>query len=611
MATIPSSFNRRHFLLASGAVAAGTGAAWSLLSEGGRSSAAPPVAGQGPVGSGPVRRPPPLRPMAHRAAPYGLTTLDTAARLSGPTGGYRRIVQGPGWPVVVRSELAAAGAGRAGRRTPLACFVQFTDLHVADVQSPLRTEFLRAWSPGSWRAQEALTVTGAVALVEQVNALGGGPHTGQRPAFAVSTGDNVDNNSAIELEWYLTAMNGGRITPNTGDPTSYEGVQNSGLPLYWQADGGLRDQDKLRGLPRIPGFLEAAIRPVNSPGLAIPWYSTPGNHDDHPGGWLAPRDPLLHDVATGSRKLFTVPKADAAALAQALKTDDDPGSGVLTGILRRNAAKARTVTPDPRRRMFTPHEFLAAHLDPAHAGAGPVGHGYTEDNLNDDRMYYAFPVADGVVGISIDTTYRSGHFEGSLGEDQLRWLERTLTAHSSLSYGTDGRAVRNPAADDAHILVFSHHHSPSMTRRPDAARADERRYDGDEVIALLSRFPNVVAWINGHSHVNKITPHHHPTPSRSFWEVNTASHVDYPHHARLIELTDNHDGTLSLFTTLIESSAPYRTDVTDHSSVGLASLYRELSYNAPGLAATLSDGVQEAKAGAKGDRNAELLVRRA
>lgn len=178
-----------------------------------------------------------------------------------------------------------------------------------------------------------------------------------------------------------------------------------------------------------------------------------------------------------------------------------------------------------------------------------------------------------MVGISIDTTYRSGHFEGSLGEDQLRWLERTLTAHSSLSYGTDGRAVRNPAADDAHILVFSHHHSPSMTRRPDAARAAERRYDGDEVIALLSRFPNVVAWINGHSHVNKITPHHHPTPGRSFWEVNTASHVDYPHHARLIELTDNHDGTLSLFTTLIESSAPYRTDVTDHSSVGLASLY--------------------------------------
>ncbi|WP_433887799.1 TIGR03767 family metallophosphoesterase [Streptomyces sp. CA-111067] len=615
MARIPFSVDRRHFLVASGAVAAGTGAAWGLLSEGGRSSAAPAVGDSGSAvpavgGHGPVRRPQTPRTPVRRAAPYGLTTLDSAARLSGPAGGYRRIVQGPGWPVVVRSELGTARSGRAQRRTPLACFVQFTDLHIADVQSPLRTEFLRARSPGSWRVQEALTVNGAVALVEQVNALGGGPHTGRPPAFVVSTGDNVDNNSAIELEWYLTAMSGGRITPNTGDPRSYEGVQNSGLPLYWQPDADLRDQDKLRGLPRIPGYLAAAIRPVDSPGLGVPWYSTPGNHDDLPGGCLAPQDPLLHDVITGSRKLFTLPKADVAAYQRAMTTGDDPGSSVLKDILRRNAARARTVTPDPRRRMYTPHEFLAAHLDPANAGAGPAGHGYTEDNLNDDRMYYAFQVADGVIGVSIDTTYRSGHFEGSLGEDQLRWLERTLTAHSSFSYGTDGRPVRNRAADDALILVFSHHHSPSMTRRPDAARTDERRYDGAEIIALLNRFPNVVAWINGHSHVNRITPHPHATPSRSFWEVNTASHVDYPHHARLMELTDNHDGTVSLFTTLIESSAPYRTDPTDQSSIGLASLYRELSYNAPGLAAALSGGVQESRAGAKRDRNAELLVRR-
>src|SRR5689334_6775011 len=113
MARNQSSFNRRHFLLTSGAVVAGTGAAWSLLSEGGRSSAAPAVGGQGPMGPGPVRRPPAVRPVVHRAAPYGLTTLDSAARLSGPVGGYRRIVQGSGWPVVVRSELAAANAGRA------------------------------------------------------------------------------------------------------------------------------------------------------------------------------------------------------------------------------------------------------------------------------------------------------------------------------------------------------------------------------------------------------------------------------------------------------------------------------------------------------------------
>ncbi len=441
-----------------------------------------------------------------------------------------------------------------------------------------------------------------------MNALGGGPYTGLPPAFVMTTGDNIDNNSAIELEWFLTLMSGGRITPNTGDPTAYEGVQSSGLPLYWHPDdAALRDLDKRRGLPRIPGFLDAATRPVTSPGLGVPWYSTVGNHDDLPGGCLSP---ALGDFAVGSRKLLSVPDADAAAYARALQSGDDPKSEVLKAILSRHLSSARTVTADERRRLCTPHDYLAAHLDPAHAGAGPVGHGYTENNLDGERMYYTFRVAENVVGISIDTTYRSGHYEGSLGTDQLRWLERTLAAHSSRFYDADGRPVRNSGADDAHVLVFSHHHSAGMTRRPDAARTEEPRHDGAEVLALLSRFPNVVAWINGHSHVNRITPHPHATPARSFWEVNTASHLDYPHHARLIELADNEDGTLSLFATLVESAAPHRTDpdFADLSAVGLASLYRELSYNAPGLAGGMTAGVHEGWAGGAGDRNVELLV---
>ncbi|MER6311868.1 TIGR03767 family metallophosphoesterase [Streptomyces sp. NPDC001657] len=602
MAGLHTPTDRRRFLLSSGAAVAGAGAAWALPGQRRSSAAADPR----PARTGSV--PSPARPASGRPAPYGVTTLETTARLTG-TSGYRRMASGPGWPLVVRDELAAAGSRRQDRRTPLACFVQLTDLHVADVQSPLRTEFLRAGSPGSWRVQEALSVAGAVSLVEQVNAIRGGPHTGRAPAFAMSTGDNIDNHEMVELEWFLTLMSGGRITPNTGAPASYEGVQNSGLPLYWHPDAGLRDQDKRRGLPEIPGFLDAAIRPVTSPGLRIPWYSTPGNHDDLPGGCLNPADPWLCDYITGARKIFSVPDADVAALARVLNSGDDPKSVVLKEILQRNSAGARSVVADERRRMVTPQAYLRAHLDPAHAGAGPAGHGYTENHLDGERMYYTFPVAENVLGISLDTTYRSGHFEGSLDSEQLGWLERTLKAHSSRYFDADDRPVHNPGAADAHVLVFSHHHSPSMTRRPDAARTDAPRHDGAEVIALLNRFPNVVAWINGHSHVNRITPHPHPTPARSFWEVNTASHVDYPQHARLLELVDNHDGTVSLFTTLIESAAPHRTDLGDLSAVGLASLYRELSYNAPGLADQMGGGVHEEMAGRPADRNTELLVR--
>lgn len=138
------------------------------------------------------------------------------------------------------------------------------------------------------------------------------------------------------------------------------------------------------------------------------------------------------------------------------------------------------------------------------------------------------------------------------------------------------------------------------TRR-DPARPDEKRHDGDDVIALLGSHANVLAWVNGHIHRNLITPHSAPG-GRSFWEISTASHVDFPQLARIIELVDNKDGTVSLFTTLVESAAPHATDFTDLTQTGLAALYRELSFNAPGASTAL--------AGASRDRNTELVLKK-
>ncbi|NUT30040.1 MAG: TIGR03767 family metallophosphoesterase, partial [Streptomyces sp.] len=88
----------------------------------------------------------------------------------------------------------------------------------------------------------------------------------------------------------------------------------------------------------------------------------------------------------------------------------------------------------------------------------------------------------------------------------------------------------------------------------------------------------------------------------AFWEISTASHVDFPQLARIIEVVDNGDGTISLFTTLIESAAPHRTNFTDLSQTGLAALYRELSLNAPGARSTLG--------GDRKDRNTELVLKK-
>ncbi|MFD8377610.1 TIGR03767 family metallophosphoesterase [Streptomyces sp. NPDC059679] len=507
------------------------------------------------------------------------TTLETFSAPRG-SGTYRRLGDGPAWARTVRTELAGAKGGREDRRTTLASFVQLTDMHLTDVQHPLRYEFLRAGRPGAWRPHEALTVVGAASLIERVNGLRGGPATGSPLSFVMTTGDNTDNNARIELDWFLGVMNGGRITPNTGDPRRYEGVQNSGLKAFWHPESAVRDSDKQVGFPRIDGFLTAALRTVNSPGLRLPWYSTIGNHDDLSGGVYSFGGSYFADLATGSRKLQIIPAAEAEERFKDERKGGDPTGKVMKELLRAHAKDMRTVTPDERRAPFSQRDFVAAHLDPAHTGPGPVGHGYTKANLDEGTCYYSFRISDGLLGISLDTTDPGGHYTGSLGTAQLRWLERTLKAHK-----------------DDRILVFSHHYSRSMDNpNRDPARPREARHGGDEVVALFQRHPQVLAWINGHSHKNEITPR------STFWEITTASHVDFPQLARVIEVVDNHDGTLSLFTTLVESAAPHRTDYADLSQTGLAALYRELSYNAPGRS--------QALAGDADDRNTELLLRK-
>ncbi len=575
-----SDFSRRAFLLSTSAAAVGL-----ATSLGSRAAASAST----------------LQVTEQRAVRTAGTTLDTVATATG-SGGYRRLTAGPGWPLIPRQDLVSGRADRDSRRTPLASVVQFTDLHLADSQSPMRFEYLHelgsSVGSGAFRPHETMSPLGAAALVQRVNELPGGPFTGRDFDALMSTGDNADNHETIELEWFLGVLCGGDIIPNTGDPVRYEGVQNSGSTLYWNPETALVDMYKKAGFPQIPGLLDAAIRQFHSQGLRIPWYSTFGNHDDSIMGTLPSETPVFREMYTGSSKIEGMPDGDRKGLSAALHRDRD--ARTATDIISRNKGIARRVTPDTRRKPLTPKEYIAAHLRPEFTGAGPVGHGYHENDLDAVTAYYTFAIAPGVLGISLDSTNRAGFTNGSLGTEQLEWLEKVLTANSSRYYDPSGTLVRQQVSDQL-FLVFSHHTSKTMDNKlPDPGRPFERRHDGNEVVALLQRFPNVLAWVNGHTHMNEITPHGHAQPERGFWEVNTASHVDYPHHARIVEVADNGDGTLSLFTTLIESAAGYQTDFSDLSQAGLGSLYRELAFN--------DIHAEAARMGKPEDHNTELLL---
>lgn len=362
--------DRRAFLAATGAVSLSAGIGLALRPGSGEAAAHTASTQGQPLA---VSRPAPAAPLA----PYTRgTTLSTVAVPRGGSG-YRRLGDGPAWSRVVRGDLAAPKAGRGERRTALAAFVQFTDLHLVDVQHPLRYEYLRSQTASAWRPQEALSVPGAVSLVERVNALRGAPVTGSPLHFVMTTGDNTDNNAKTELDWFLKVMSGGRITPNSGDPNRYEGVQNSDLKLYWQPDAALRDADKQLGFPRIDGFLAAAIRELRSPGLNLPWYSTVGNHDSLPGGCYAPGDSFFADFAVGGKKLMTLDESEGVAIWNNVKKGGDPKGAAFRAMLKSQARKMRSVTPDEGRAPSPPpstSRHTSTPRTPARAPSGTATH---------------------------------------------------------------------------------------------------------------------------------------------------------------------------------------------------------------------------------------------
>jgi hypothetical protein len=184
----------------------------------------------------------------------------------------------------------------------------------------------------------------------------------------------------------------------------------------------------------------------------------------------------------------------------------------------------------------------------------------------------------------------------------MAWLEARLIEASGRYRDAGGTEVRTGHADQL-VVLFSHHNKGTIANPiPDPANPSERRLGFTELHALLVRFPNVVAWVNGHTHVNRVNPVPDATGyTGGFWEITTAAHVDYPEHARLVELVDNRDGTLSIFATIIEHAAPAAADANDLSVLGLASISRELSANDPQV-----DPVS--KLGMPTDLNVELVL---
>jgi metallophosphoesterase (TIGR03767 family) len=535
----------------------------------------------------------PLLTTKRRLGPGGVQRAGSVAP-------YRAIQVTDGEPHLIRPDLGAADVGRRGGVRPLFSLVHLTDLQLADVQSPTRFEFLnRQFADPRYadiipvqRPQEALNAHAIDAMLRTVNAAVG-PVTAVPPQIAVTTGDSIDNAQWNEVQAFLALFEGGRVVVNSGG-AAYQGVQSLDWPddIFWKPDGvAASGPDLFRtafGFPHFPGLLRRAMEEFTAPGLQMPWLSCFGNHEA-----------LNQGVGVISADLAAALVGDLKPWALPEHFDHDRALELFTHhpeIFM--SGPSRQVVADPGRRPVTRQEFVESHFRPA---ARPGGHGFTARNRADGTAYYVHDTA-AVRLIALDTNCLAGGASGCVDHDQARWLEARLTEVHSSYKDAAGDHVRAPN-DDRLVVIFSHHGVESLdhARTRHAGPDGEPLLGGGEILALLHRYPNVVLWLNGHTHLNAVRPRRDPRePARGLWEVTTSSIVDWPCQARLVEVVEV-AGQLSIFCTMIDHDSP----VGPHSLVAgsdLAGLHRELAANMPFA------GMDSTRPGTHADRNVELRV---
>ncbi len=409
----------------------------------------------------------------------------------------------PGEPWITRDEWNVVGAssGTVTAMASMAYFAQLTDVHMLDEESPARAIHSPIAAASAWRPHDAYSTHMLDAAMRTINEFAAvHPHD-----FVLFTGDVTDNNLWIELRWFLDVVEGNTIDPDTGI-----------------------DDSPMAGDPLDPH------EPYDAAGLdpRISWYLCIGNHDAWVLGSLGV-SVVADPTGSSSTAVVSSPVTPTCFTAPPCPNEYCYSEVPDRCYVPMSASyySGSYIPPDARRRYVDLDEFKSMVMQSTRQG--PLGHGFTMENLNSRTNYYT--VDEPVPGIplsliALDTTTActvQNKATGAMDNAQFNWLADRLAFYSG----------QNRA-----IIVMSHHPAESIPDRQ------------TELVNLLRQYPHVVLHVVGHGHINRVYPRPPGAGQQAwhgYWEVQTPSTLEWPQQMRFFEIADHGDGTGSVIVTVV------------------------------------------------------------
>jgi len=435
--------------------------------------------------------------------------------------GYGNWQYGAGLAYEKRFDLMPANynSSSAVNTARLLNFFAITDVHIMDKETPAQAIYFgyKGNNPSAYSPAMLYTTQVLDAAIRTINAL----NRKKQFDFGISLGDNTNSNQYNELRWFIDVLDGKNINPDSGvDDDPVPGPNND-----------YQDEFTAEGLDK-----------------SIPWYQVLGNHDHL---WLGsyPTNNYIRQACIGENiidmgDIFNDPLGIDSRGFYGGAIDGRTPYGEIIGVgpVGDFSSTPKVPAADPNRRSISKEEWKSELFN---SSTNPTGHGFNQQSSI--LGCYTFEPKENlpIKVIVLDDTQREDDFEihehGYLDNERYDWLVSELDKGQ-----TEGKLIIIASHIPLTLIGYGSHSPVSST----------------DLIVKLHKYPNLMLWIAGHVHRNKVTVFKSPVdtqPELGFWQVETSSLRDFPQEFRTFEIIRNSDNTISIFATNVDPAIKDRS----------------------------------------------------